>query len=553
MPRSLAMKAIALKSTEKKSIDESMSFPSVKKPSWAGLLWALILIVSAAVLYCPPHLAANLDILPDSVEYAVGAQRFATLGHFNIALNGVVHPSRYPPWFPVLILSPLYRLFPSEIGIGIWAVFASDLLAVASAYAIGRRLAAEWGGVAAALALLVFLHYSWVSREIMSDIPFMSAGLAGAWLFLSMVPAPTRRQWILAALIPALAFAIRPVGAAVLLPFLLLALRRLPLPRAIGLAILLCLPTALLILGTAVYDQQTFGHWSRTGYHYWDPQDYEFLGLTFSPRYLHTNLAVLTAHRTLPTWILALAGGIVLWRKKTLALRPLLSYIALAALPITVFHLFYFCTGLRFHYLLLGLATCLGAAGLAALVPAPRQNRGWLLAALLIVGVVCAHHRIGPTPGRSQMAADIAHGTSANAVVITELDPVYAWAEDGRDSQRQIIPVDRTIAYATNIIAPNPMRVSMKFPPRDWMTNMAHDEALFGWQEAVPWTAQEHVERIRRDVQRGVPVYLSLPIGDWRWSIWSRQFHLEPVNSTVSRLFLQQSTAINRASKSVSK
>jgi hypothetical protein len=93
----------------------------------------------------------------------------------------------------------------------------------------------------------------------------------------------------------------------------------------------------------------------------------------------------------------------------------------------------------------------------------------------------------------------------------------------------------------------------MKFPPRDWMTNMAHDEALFGWQEAVPWTAQEHVERIRRDVQRGVPVYLSLPIGDWRWSIWSRQFHLEPVNSTVSRLFLQQSTAINRASKSVSK
>lgn len=484
-----------------------------------------------------------MDIIPDSIEYAVGAQRFATLGHFNLAINGATYPSRYPPWFPVMILSPLYRLFPTHMGVGIFAILAFGLLAMVAAYAIGYRLSGEWGGVVAALLLLQIPTYISLSHIIMSDVPFFALGMLGAWLFLTMWvrPAPSRGQWLAAALITVLTCAIRPVGAATLLPFLWLALRRHEWRRGLMTAAALCLPFILLLLATGVYDQIHFGHWSRTGYHYWDPHDYEFPGVTFSTAYLPANVDCLLGRRALAVLLVGMIGAGVLAWKRVPSLRPMLVYVGLAALPITVFHLFYKFTDLRFHLLLFGLSACLGGAGLAALLPQTWTRMRWGAAAFaLVVGALMLWHQHPPGPPQRRLLADaIAASTPRNAVIITSLEPVYLEPWVQRGTTRDIIPVDPVVQYGLLTIAPHPMPVHLWVHPSDWTTRKPYYKQLWGWHRVIPWTAQERPDLVAALVRGRNPVYLCLSPNDPRWAFWRGLFHLSPVNASVARMSLK--------------
>src|SRR5450432_3225247 len=99
---------------------------SVHSPCNGGHVWLvgfILLIITALAVYRSPYSASNLDVVPDSVEAAVGAQRFATLGTFDLDIGGRRFPSRYSPWFSTIVLSPFYRLVPNDLGIGIVPVF----------------------------------------------------------------------------------------------------------------------------------------------------------------------------------------------------------------------------------------------------------------------------------------------------------------------------------------------------------------------------------------------------------------------------------------------
>ncbi|MBV9851861.1 MAG: hypothetical protein JO250_19515 [Armatimonadetes bacterium] len=162
--------------------------PVLEKPvrRWPLPSWPIILLLALTLLYTSPREASELPTIPDSIEYTVGAQRFATLGHFNIAINSASFPSRYPPGFPVVFLSPLYAAFPTHLGVGILVVLAAAIAAMLAAYALGYRLAGEWGGVAAAVTLPEVPTFNTWSRVIMSDVPFFALGMLGAWLYMQM-------------------------------------------------------------------------------------------------------------------------------------------------------------------------------------------------------------------------------------------------------------------------------------------------------------------------------------------------------------------------------
>jgi hypothetical protein len=68
------------------------------------LLFLLVAITlfAATHLYRSPQSASDLEITPDSVEYAIGAQRLVTQGRFDIEINtGSLPFPATPPWFSV--------------------------------------------------------------------------------------------------------------------------------------------------------------------------------------------------------------------------------------------------------------------------------------------------------------------------------------------------------------------------------------------------------------------------------------------------------------------
>ena len=100
--------------------------PSGEGPS-TRLLLLLVLLLAGWTLWRSPWSASNLAIVPDSVEYAIGAQRLVTVGRYDLEIEGVSFPPRYPPWFSALFLAPAYALAPSELGIGILPVLVLAL------------------------------------------------------------------------------------------------------------------------------------------------------------------------------------------------------------------------------------------------------------------------------------------------------------------------------------------------------------------------------------------------------------------------------------------
>ncbi len=492
------------------------------------LLPLLVVLLVIGFCYRSPWSASNLETVPDSVEYAVAAQRFVLTGHYNIVINGVVHPPRYPPWFSVLILAPLYALAPGELGIGILAVLGFAVALALLAYLLGYRLAGELGGCLAAIAVVFSIVFMDAARQIMMDIPAAACGLFACWMFLRIYRQPTRRDYLLAGIAIALAVGLRNTNALLLAPFLCLAVRQ--RQQALARLALLLLPVALLTAATLVYNQSAFGDWRRNGYEYWCAVPYDYLGLTFSPAYIARNLHDLSAPDILVSLALG-AIGIAIFRKERQAeLGPILIFLALAAVPMSLLYLFYFALGQRFHLIALSLLRVLGAAGLATLIPETFQRRVWLLPAL--VGALALLAALGlrtdPEPLRREIAEAMAQALPKNAVIITAIDPVYLEPTVLRGTQRQVVPSTRGVEYASKLVTPR--RVAVLDPPaRSPKDHRAPGLRRGGAYDACPYTADEALDRIADWVRAGVPVYLDsspVSIGTPAWKQLHHRYYV---------------------------
>lgn len=76
----------------------------------------LNLAIAFTILFRTAYNASDLEIVPDSVEYTVAASRLVTDQSYTIVMDGQSWPSRYPPWFSMLVIAHAHLLFGDEPG-----------------------------------------------------------------------------------------------------------------------------------------------------------------------------------------------------------------------------------------------------------------------------------------------------------------------------------------------------------------------------------------------------------------------------------------------------
>jgi 4-amino-4-deoxy-L-arabinose transferase-like glycosyltransferase len=477
--------------------------------------WPLLalLLIAAVWFYRTPYSASNLEVPPDTVEYALAPLQFLETGRYEIMLEGRGLPPRYPPWFPVLVILPGYVLFGHEPGNAILPITLLAVTGVGFAYAIGKRISSTTGGVLAALGVLILPSYSRWATQVMIDVPCAALMLGACLVYLHL---RTRPQSTLiyfgAGVLVAATTLFRPVFAAMLLPFVFATFRQ---RKGIFLrGLLLLAPMAAAAAATFTYNAATFGSPLRNGYKFWVAVPMDYPTMIFSLSYLRLNLEVI-AFSVFPFLLLVCIGAWLLARTRRPAalaasrqsLQDAVVFLVLTTVPILLFHLFYFFPGDRFHIPMLVGAAVLAGSMLALLLGSGKEPiLKLLLPAVLLLAVAARIATPAQAPFRRLAAERVRKLTPGNAIVISAIDPVYLARLAGSESSRRIVPLSRNVEYASKLLVRK--RVD---DPRVALLNWEDPEALAlirpHAEEAVRFVASERMDELAREIARGTPVF----------------------------------------------
>lgn len=484
--------------------------------------WPLLVLLLAAAIwfYRSPYSASDLEIVPDSEEYAIGAMELLETGHYCITIEGRNLPPRYAPWFSALAILPAYVAFGRDVGNAVVPVMAFSIAGVGCAWAIGRRITGNAGGICAGVAVLALPPYSGLANHIMTDVPCTALMLATCLVYLrcrarpeSMIP------YLIAGTLIALATLFRNLFLVMLFPCLLAAVksRRAWFPRLLALTI----PLGLATIATLAYNAVTFGSPLRNGYDYWVAVPYDYLGMTFSSSSIKPNLMVLLNSSlvillpiALGTWLfLRLRESEVLTRSRE-PLCGAVIFFVLTAVPISTIHLLYFYSDERFYLPLLA-GTALLAGALFAATMGRRANAvtTLLIPVILLLAIVGRITNPDAMPSRRLAAERIRASTENNAIVISTIDSLYFEWLAARGSQRRIVPLSRNVEYASKVLVPKRIPQPQP-PPRNWRDHRAPGLLRGGAEEAVNFVAVERIDALVDGIVRGTPVYIDVTAAD---------------------------------------
>lgn len=144
-----------------------------------------ILFFSLFFLYAPPHKAAKMDVVPDSVEYSITAYNLFNGKGFNIEINNEKYRARSLIGYPLLII-PFYFFFGSFIGN---AVFSSLFFALGSlilVYFIAKRIFNKYVAFLSILILLTSKLFAIYSILIMTEVASIFFILLIFYLFIKL-------------------------------------------------------------------------------------------------------------------------------------------------------------------------------------------------------------------------------------------------------------------------------------------------------------------------------------------------------------------------------
>jgi len=485
-------------------------FPAGLARSWPLLA---LLLIAAVWFYRTPYSASNLEVPPDTVEYALAPLQFLETGRYEIIVEGRGLPPRYPPWFPVLAILPAYVAFGHEPGNAILPITLLAVIGVGFAYAIGKRISSTPGGVLAGLGVLFLPSYSRWATQVMIDVPCAALMLGTCLVYLRIRARPQVALLFLAAgALVAITTLFRPVFAAMLLPFVFAAFRQ---RKGIFLrGFLLIAPMAAAAAATFAYNAAAFGSPFRNGYKFWVPVPMDYPTMIFSLSYLRMNLQEIAVSGV--PWLLLISVGAWLLARK---LRPAAFahswssfqeaavFFVLTTAPMLLFHLFYFYPDDRFHIPLLA-GTAVLAGSMLALLPGPGMETilKLLLPATLFLAVTARIATPAPVPLRRVAAERVRENTPENGVVISAIDPVYFARLATHGSARRIIPLSRNVEYASALLVRK--RVD---DPRLRALSWNDDRALAlirpHAEEAVRFVASERMAELAAEVASGTPVF----------------------------------------------
>jgi hypothetical protein len=521
------------------------------------VLVCLLALTSGIVLYRTAHSASNLRITPDEIEYALGGHRIAEAGRFEILVDGHWRPSRYPPWFSLLVIAPTYLLLGMDPGNAIYPVTVFGIAGVVIAFFIGRRISGLWGGVLAGLGVLALPYYRLMGRIVMTDVPSACLALILCLFFMhwrSRASCASLFQIFLAGVVGALAGSLRVTNAALILPFLLLS-RHNKYSGTVSRAILLFAPLAILAILQLRYNDSVFGLPWRNGYHYWAPVPYDYFHLTFQPGYLLVGLAKMIKRpdELIPVVVpLGILVAWIFWRQRhrteqdnAVAAQCGLQYLLVGATPIVLFYSVYFFQSLRFLLPVMAVmaAICGGLAGFCL----RRFTWPWVLSLAVLALVVVLSVRLSSPPNEPPFARmtcdDINQLTPDDAIIIASIPPSYIEYMVCRHSNRRIIPISRKVAYANSLIAQRKV-ISPEPAPRDWEDARCEGIRNGGSQEAVALVAEDNLDWVAGEIRAGRPVYITPTyLGDENRPVADqidRRFHLKKVHEGLYKLRLRE-------------
>jgi len=488
--------------------------------------WPLlaVLLIASCWLYRTPYSASNLEIPPDTVEYALAPLQLAETGRYEIIVEGRGLPPRYPPWFPALVILPSYVFFGHEPGNAILPITFLAVAGVGFAYAIGKRISSSnTGGVLAALAVLFLPSYSAYATQVMTDVPCTALMLGTCLVYFRARAKPDAMGLYLGAgVLVAVSTLFRPVFAAMLLPFLVTIFQHRKQKLLVRSA-LLFVPMAAAATVTFAYNIATFGSPFRNGYKFWAPIPMDYPSMIFSLSYFPMNVGLI-GYSAFPILLLVCIGAWLLVRKRIPAayrpsrqtFRDAAVFIGLTTLPILAFHLFYFFPADRFHIPMLAGTAVLAASALALLLGAKGEPVAkLLLPAIFVLAVAARIAAPSPLPLRRIVADKVRNHSPDNAIIISGIEPVYLARLAGAGSSRRIVPLSRNVEYASKVL----MRKRVD-DPRLRSMNWYDGEALallrpYG-EEAIRFVACERMDELVSEAAGGTPVFLESMFADGR-------------------------------------
>lgn len=486
--------------------------------------WPLLalLLIAAVWLYRTPYSASNLEIPPDTVEYALAPLQLLETGRYEIMVEGRGLPPRYPPWFPVLVILPAYVLFGHEPGNAILPITFLAVTGIGFAFAIGKRIGSPTGGVLAALAVLILPSYSFWSTQVMTDVPCTTLMLATCLVYLQLRTKPDAlRFYFGAGVLVAVTTLFRPVFAAMLLPFLFAILRQ--RRRILFRGFLLLAPMAVAAAATFAYNAATFGSPFRNGYKFWAPLPMDYPGMIFRLSHLRMNLGVIGAG-LLPILLLVCLGAWFLVRLRKPAafaasrqsFRDALFFLVVTTVPILLFHLFYFFPGDRFHIPMLAGTAVLAASMLGLLIGSKGEALLKLLLPAVFLLALAARIAVSePLPLRRLAAERVRMKSPENAIVISAIDPVYLSRLAGTGSSRRIVPLSRNVEYASKVLVRKRVE-DPRLSSLNWYDGQALALIRPHAEEAVRFVASERMDELASEVARGTPVFFESMFADER-------------------------------------
>ena len=470
----------------------------------------LILAIDILGLYTPAKFGTCWLVIPDALENTFCAENFLREGKYGFYLNGVFHPSRYLPWFPLLFLAPFQFLTGDIYGAVYGCWFAAAGLAAVMVLSCrqttvrpgqpGERDMAR-GALAGLLTfpvLLLSMFFIDLTGYAMTEVPYLLFCVWAMilWTRLAIRPGVDLSSLMWCAVLIALGGSVRSSAyPMLLLPYILIFTREKEWKRRFLLWFLAALPTALVLLASNAFNWAVFGSPFRTGYHFWCPVPYDFMTLTFHPRYAVEYLPRLVREKgfwltmalltVCAAWFVAsrrARGEKLLSLPRWTAWEAAMAFALLQGMVIFVLYIVYFFYDKRMYLpILVMVLPPAAAAGANLLRMLLRRGRAvnWTLAIAAILLQLVAlnnlndyHKALRTIPddrGKLEFLNTVLPG---NAVLLSSFNPAVADRFLLHGTDRKVIQVNRIHEYADKIAAPQKVKACDP-PPRGPFDNLA--------------------------------------------------------------------------------
>lgn len=428
------------------------------------LLLPLCLLFAALLLFRTPYEASQLPWQFDEPFYVTAARNFGRDGNHVVRMFGREHPPIYPPAFSCLLLAPLYRAFPQEIGIGVYAVFVAALGAVALAFRVGGRLAGPFGAVGAVMGLLWLADFRRMAANIMSDVPSVCALLACCVVSMELGAGAPWTRCLGSGLVFAVAATVRVLNVVVVGPALLVGWRLWSAREQSAARVAALVGPVLGVLGAgAAYNARTFGSPLRNGYQYWAPFPHG-VAMNFGAEWVLRNVGWLLVYGFPAVALLGVTGLVllrVLRAGESRALDRFSMFLAMVPGLHSAVLMFYSRSDMRLHLGFLAFLAVVGGAGVGALVGRLAGGRVTLAA----IGLVCAigwaadarSMRVPEVPTRRLHLERVRAVLPADAALVVTANPLIVDAFVIEGTNRIAVPLDRRVELMDRPIAPRPL------------------------------------------------------------------------------------------------